>query len=136
MTRPLEPLVEAEEEIATDIATRRGYAVRRKARLVRESAIEKYLVKRVKELGGEVRKVTWPGRRGAPDRVVMLPERPELACSMVMTVESAPQTIWVELKAPGKKAEPHQLREHERMRAMGQRVEVIDSKEGVDRLLA
>ena len=41
---------------------------------MRESVIEKYLVQRVKALGGEVRKVNWIGRRGAPDRLVMLPE--------------------------------------------------------------
>lgn len=93
----------------------------------RESSIEAYLVRRVKALGGEVRKVSWIGRRGAPDRLVMLPP----ARSYLI----AGEIIWVELKAPGKKPEPHQLREHERMRAMGQRVEVIDSMEGVDQLL-
>ena len=41
----------------------------------------------------------------------------------------------MELKATGKKAEPHQLREHERMRKMGQRVVVIDSMAGVEELL-
>ena len=86
---------------------------------MRESVIEDYLVERVKQIGGEVRKVKWIGRRGAPDRLVMLPGI----------------SVWVELKAPGKVAEPHQLREHERMRAMGQNVEVIDSIAGVDKLL-
>lgn len=99
---------------------------------MRESEIEKYLVKRVKELGGECRKVQWLGRRGAPDRVVMLP----LFCyEMDPYVARPAQTIWVELKAPGKKPEPHQAREHERMRKMGQRVVVLDSIEGVDELL-
>jgi hypothetical protein len=97
---------------------------------VRERDIEAHLVKRVKELGGEVRKVQWLGRRGAPDRLVMMPAHsrsgPWSACP----------TVWVELKAPGKKAEPHQLREHKRMAAMGQRVVVIDSIEGVDEVLA
>ena len=32
-----------------------------------EAKIEKYLCDRVKMLGGEVRKVKWIGRRGAPD---------------------------------------------------------------------
>lgn len=85
---------------------------------MRERDIENYLVKRVKALGGEVRKVQWIGRRGAPDRLVMLPFHP--------------YTTWVELKAPGKKPEPHQEREHQRMRARGQRVLVIDTIEGVD----
>ena len=87
---------------------------------MRERDIEKYLVKRVKELGGEVRKVKWIGRRGAPDRLVMVPN--VVAC-------------WVELKAPGKKLSPHQAREHERMMAHGQYVLTIDSIEEVDRVM-
>ena len=98
--------------------------------MVRESEIEKYLVKRVKELGGEVRKVKWIGRNGAPDRLVMLPLW--FSPKRLNVIE---RTIWVELKATGKVAEPHQLREHIRMRAMGQMVVVIDSLEGVDALL-
>jgi hypothetical protein len=99
---------------------------------MRESKIEAHLVDEVAARGGEVRKVKWIGRRGAPDRVVMFPgggirglsqERQEAA------------TVWVELKAPGKKPDPHQAREHERMRRMGQTVLVIDSIEGVDALL-
>lgn len=101
-------------------------------RPIRESDIEKYLVHRVKSLGGEVRKVQWIGRRGAPDRIAMLPptNNPE---------DDDPyqgSAIWIELKAPGIKPEPHQLREHERMRKMGQRVEVVDSYERVDEVLA
>jgi len=97
---------------------------------MRESTIEKYLVKRVKALGGEVRKVQWIGRRGAPDRLVMLPTVAAPKPGMLIR-----QTIWVELKAPGKEAEPHQLREHKRMRKTGQYVVVIDSLLGVDLLL-
>ena len=94
---------------------------------MRESTIEEYLVKKVKELGGECRKVKWIGRNGAPDRLVMMPGK----------------TIWVELKTEGLAAlfphTPHerqQHREHERMRAMGQRVAVVDSFAGVDALLS
>lgn len=87
---------------------------------MRENEIEEYLVHCAKRAGGEVRKLKWIGRRGAPDRVVMLP---------------LGETIWVELKAPGKAAKPHQLREHDRMRRMGQVVEVIDSMLAVDTLL-
>lgn len=97
---------------------------------MKEALIEDYLVKRVRELGGEVRKVSWQGRKGAPDRLVMLPN-------------VARSTTWVELKAEGLAAlfphTPHerqQHREHERMRAMGQRVVVVDSLGGVDALLA
>lgn len=95
---------------------------------VLERDIEAYLVKRVKALGGEVRKVRWIGRNGAPDRVVMLPERPG--------IDAGSRTIWLELKAPGVRPRPHQIREHERMARMGQVVVVIDSREGVDGVLA
>lgn len=115
---------------------------------MRERDIEKHLVQRVKELGGEVRKVKWIGRRGAPDRLVMLPGQkyvlPDptritatgVKAWKLMLADPTPRTIWVELKAPGVEPEPHQLREHERMRRMGLRVEVIDSIEGVEALLA
>lgn len=104
---------------------------------MRESTIEAYLVKRVKELGGEVRKVSWQGRKGAPDRFVMLPGQYVDGCC-----EVPPLSVWVELKAEGLAAlfphTPHerqQHREHERMRAMGQRVVVIDSIEAIEELL-
>lgn len=103
---------------------------------MRERDIERHLVKRVKELGGEVRKVQWIGRRGAPDRLVMLPDRWRV---LAFDTDAEPvgfPAAWVELKAPGVKPEAHQLREHARMRAMGQRVVVIDSIEGVEELLA
>ena len=86
--------------------------------MIHERDIEAHLVSSCK--GFEVRKVQWVGRWGAPDRVIFAP---------------GGVVVWVELKAPGKKPRPNQLREHERMRAMGQRVEVIDSIDGVDRLV-
>lgn len=100
---------------------------------MRESDIENYLVAKVKALGGECRKIKWIGRNGAPDRLVMLPTMTDDFRAPV--VHEYPRTIWVELKAPGEKPKPHQVREHQRMRAMGQRVEVIDSFEGVDEVL-
>lgn len=46
-------------------------------------------------------------------------------------------TVWIELKAPGKKPRIGQLREHERMRRLGQHViVVVDSLEGVEELLS
>ena len=103
-------------------------------RPLRESDIEKYLVKQAKALDGEVRKVKWIGRRAAPDRIVMLPRR----APRIVNGKAADErnTIWIELKAPGAKPEAHQLREHERMRKMGQRVEVVDSYERVDEVLS
>lgn len=97
---------------------------------MRERDIENYLVERVKALGGEVRKVVWPGRRNAPDRVVMLSHRRR-------------SPLWVEVKHPDTghlfPMNPHeraQHREHERMRDMGQWVYVIWTKAQVDEVLS
>lgn len=128
-------------------------------RVLHERDIETHLVQRVKRLGGEVRKVQWIGRNGAPDRLVMLPatatEPKEWrkfaeACNLPredwrdhLLGEGRPaRSIWVEVKAPGLAAkfprnahERAQQREHERMRRMGQRVEVVDSYEQIEELL-
>lgn len=88
---------------------------------MRERDIEKALIRRVKELGGEVRKVTWQGRKGAPDRLVLLPY-PYCA-------------IWVELKAPNEKPTKLQQREHNKLRVAGLHVVVIDSIEAIEDLL-
>lgn len=110
---------------------------------MRESDIEKHLVKRVKELGGEIRKVAWIGRQGAPDRLVMVPQslQARREASMWGCLDDF-RTIWIELKRPSKAAtfpadahERKQHREHERMRKMGQRVEVVDSIERVEEIL-
>lgn len=99
---------------------------------MRERDIEAHLVKRVKALGGDCFKVQFLGLRGAPDRVVMFP--PWRYGNQVP--RGCEGTTWVELKAPGVKPEAHQLRLHERMRKLGQRVVVIDSIEGVEELLS
>ena len=80
---------------------------------MRESKIEDLLHQRVKDLGGEYRRATWTGRRGAPDDYVMLHPR----CSPRWWNEGF--VGWVECKAPKKGPRPDQAREHERMRAFG-----------------
>lgn len=114
----------------------------------RESHIEAYLVKCAKAAGGEVRKVQWIGRAGATDRVILTDgdeaavdllyqagvDMPDADMARLARGIVAAYIKWPELKAPGKKPEPHQVREHERMRRVGQRVEVIDSYEGVEAL--
>jgi hypothetical protein len=84
-----------------------------------EKQIEMYLVKQVAKHGGEVRKVSWIGRRGAPDRLVMLANR----------------VVWVELKSPQGRTQDHQVREHNRLKAFGFDVRVINSIEAVDDLI-
>lgn len=88
---------------------------------MRESLIEKHFVKRVKEAGGETRKVKWIARRNAPDRVAMFPPS-----------SGFPPIVWPELKATKKEARAAQAREHERMRKMGQIVLIFNSIEAID----
>lgn len=80
---------------------------------IRESSIENNLVKKVKAAGGTAYKFTSPGRRGVPDRLVLLP---------------GGRAIFVECKAPGEHPRPDQVREHNRLRALGFDVVVLDSK--------
>jgi len=108
---------------------------------MRESDIEDYLVKRVKAMKGEVRKVQWVGRNGAPDRFVMLPPKFVREDGDVLVYEGL--GVWVELKSPetiktfpADARERAQAREHKRMRELGQRVEVIGTLEGVEELLS
>lgn len=82
-----------------------------------EKKIEAALCKRVKELGGLCEKFTSPGKRSVPDRVVILPNN---------------RIIFVELKAPDKKPTELQLKDHEKRRALGCDVRVIDSLEGAN----
>lgn len=83
--------------------------------MIRERDIEAYLVKRVEEIGGEVRKLKWIGRNGAPDRLVMY---------------AGP--VFVELKRPGEDLEDHQKREHDRMFAKGCEVVMLNSFTAID----
>lgn len=78
----------------------------------RESVIESNLARRVEEMGGITYKLSPIGRINKPDRLVMLP---------------GGKTIFVECKRPGEKPRQGQLREHERLRKLGFRVEVLDS---------
>lgn len=79
-----------------------------------ERDVEQALVRRVKTMGGLCEKFTSPGRRSVPDRLVTLPNG---------------RIVFVELKAPKKKPTENQIRDHERRRALGCDVRVIDNVE-------
>jgi hypothetical protein len=98
------------------------------AQPMRESTVEQHLKDRAEALGLLVRKVKFLGVDGAPDRVLMSPDR------MVNGI-AARTTFWVELKRPGGEARTRQLREHEAMRKHGQLVVVLDTVEAVDAFL-
>ncbi|WP_288069151.1 VRR-NUC domain-containing protein [Herbaspirillum sp.] len=79
-----------------------------------ERDVERALVDRVKALGGTCEKFTSPTKRSVPDRIVTLP---------------GGRIIFVEVKAPGKKPTELQTRDHERRKALGCDVRVIDNME-------
>lgn len=87
---------------------------------MRESVIEAYLVKRVKEAGGIAYKFKSPQRANVPDRIVLLP---------------GGKVFFVELKAPGQKPTAGQIREIDRLAELGRIVRVFDSKELIDDFL-
>ncbi|HBE9078239.1 VRR-NUC domain-containing protein [Serratia fonticola] len=81
---------------------------------IRESTVENNLVKKVKAAGGTAYKFTSPGRKAVPDRLVLLP---------------GGRVVFVECKAPGELPRADQVREHNRLRALGFKVVVLDSKD-------
>lgn len=82
-----------------------------------ERTVENHFVMRAKACDGEVRKLTYIGRRGAPDRLLVLPPG---------------RVFFVELKRPGGPTKDHQLREHARLRGVGADVRVLDTIAAVD----
>jgi len=87
---------------------------------VTEKYIEQKLVKAVKELGGIAPKFVSPGIDGVPDRIVLLPMG---------------RVAFVELKAPGKKMRPLQVRRKGQLEALGFLVYCIDGIEQIDGVL-
>jgi hypothetical protein len=87
---------------------------------VNEKIIEECLRNQIKVLGGKAYKFVSPGNTGVPDRLVCLP---------------GGRVIFVELKAPGKKATPLQQKKHLELIKLGQQVFVIDNKFEVDRFI-
>ena len=101
-----------------------------------EREVERALVRGVKASGGEVRKLAWVGRRGAPDRLVFLPP-----FSGVQGVSKNKQTVdpwrmvFVELKTRHGKLSRLQQIEVRRLRAMGLDVVVLAGHDDVEKFL-
>lgn len=97
-----------------------------------EGEIQAYGAEQLKKHGCLVRKISYQGRRGCPDQLVLVPYRP----SERKPYLDIPKTLFIEYKADENiEPEPHQLREHARMKAVGADVRVIGSKEQVDDLI-
>lgn len=85
-----------------------------------EKRIERKLVKMTSQMGGMALKFVSPGCAGVPDRLVLLP---------------GGKFAFVELKAPGKKPRPLQIRRISQIRRLGFLVFVVDRPEQVANIL-
>lgn len=85
-----------------------------------ERDVERYLIKRVKALGGVAYKFTSPAHRGVADRVVCLPDG---------------QTWFVELKTEGGRLSPLQKVFAVDMARMNQKYVCLWNKEQVDEFI-
>jgi hypothetical protein len=99
-----------------------------------EGAVQKYGQEQLKKRGCLVRKISYEGRRGCPDHLVLVPYR-ELVWSGGVE-KYKPCVIFVEYKRDETtEPDPHQVREHERIRQHGGDVRVIGSRQQVDELI-
>lgn len=85
-----------------------------------EKVLERYLCIEVKKLGGWAVKLLSGLVTGLPDRLILLP---------------GGVVAFVEVKTTGKKASAIQLVRHKQLMALGFRVEVLDSKEGINNFI-
>lgn len=96
-----------------------------------EGAIQKYGQDQLKKRGCLVRKISYEGRRGCPDMLVLVPARGNWWTNWAVA-----KTLFIEFKKDeNTEPEPHQLREHARMAAVGADVRVIGSKHQIDSLI-
>lgn len=87
----------------------------------KENTVERYLVAKVRDLGGRCPKFVSPGYDGVPDRIVLLP-------GAVMA--------FVETKRLGRDLDPLQAKFAKDISALGHLCVKIDSREEVDAFLA
>ena len=85
-----------------------------------EKRVEKIFTDAVKKMGGMAVKFTSPGLDGVPDRIVLLPGR---------------KIAFVELKAPGKKPRPLQMKRMRQLKSLGFPVYVVDGVEQIGGVL-
>ena len=87
---------------------------------MRESEIESRLRAEAKRMGGMAAKFASPGLDGVPDRIGLLPGR---------------KIAFVELKAPGKKPRPLQVKRMRQLKSLGFPVYVVDGVEQIGGVL-
>ena len=87
---------------------------------MREREVERKLTKETKKRSGMALKFVSPGWDGAPDRLVLMPNG---------------RMAFVELKAPGRKLRPLQVRRKAQLERLGFQVYVVDGVEQIDAIL-
>ena len=87
---------------------------------MREKETERKLVRAVKKVGGICPKLVSPGMDGMPDRMILLP-----GCRIG----------FVEVKAPGKKSRPLQVKRHKELETLGFPVFILDSLDQIPDVL-
>lgn len=87
---------------------------------MRERVIEAALVKAVKERHGMALKFVSPGFVGVPDRIVLLPHG---------------RLAFVELKAPGEKMRPLQMKRKQQLETLGFSVYCVDGRDQLGGIL-
>lgn len=85
-----------------------------------EKTIEQALVRATKKAGGIAPKLTSPANAGMPDRIIILPNG---------------KICFVELKAPGQKPRPLQIRQMQRLANLGCMVRTLDNPQKIPELI-
>lgn len=87
---------------------------------LQEKFIERELVSRLKKVGVESIKFEVLGKRGMPDRIILIP---------------GGRVVFAEVKSPGEKLRPLQEKRKRELENLGFKVYVIDSKSEIDELV-
>ena len=87
---------------------------------LRENVIERALVAEVKRRGGMALKFVSPGTVGVPDRLILLP---------------GAKIAFAEIKSPGEKMRPVQIKRKRQLEALGFLVYCIDGTEQIGEVL-
>lgn len=87
---------------------------------MREKIIEQKLVQAVKAVHGMAPKFVSPGLDGVPDRIILLP---------------GGRMAFAEIKAPGEKMRPLQVRRKRQLEKLGFSVYCVDSIEQIEEIL-
>jgi hypothetical protein len=82
-----------------------------------EKHIERKFCEKCIKISGRALKFVSPGMNGVPDRIALFPHG---------------KIVFIEFKAPGRKLRPLQEKRKEELEALGFKVYVIDSVEGVE----